>query len=220
MAALRAGRKKEIQTLLTQEQNLEIALEYLKAHPEEQHQGITPFAYTRSVHSRRKNAFMKAQISTHKRWFQWFSGWTIPKQIMEKLGDHIVYVKHEHTTWKYKRFCVAGIFLDNENDRITITQTGIALDDRFPFQGGESRTNGCQWIVFQHVTDRLTIVRWSILNFCPVNNKGPLSLRETARNMRCSVSSKDSEGTLIAKIHSASEEVLENLRDQFLRRCS
>ncbi|CAK4477981.1 unnamed protein product, partial [Aphanomyces euteiches] len=255
MAALRAARKREIKTLMAQKQRLESALEYLKAHPEEQHQGIMPFAYARSVLSKRKNAFMKAQISTHKRWFQWFRGRTIPKQlhegytetrlpkdassrqsgfewlsmkaynmslvanqqfaskennvaddiqvklhlgqddngiciraiechlqftvdanfenvaktwwfdlvestplvsssIMERLGDHIVYVKHEHTTWMYKRLCVAGVFLDTKNDRITITQTGIALDDRFPFMEDESRTNG---IVFQHVTDHLTI---------------------------------------------------------------
>ncbi|KAH9076847.1 hypothetical protein Ae201684P_010778 [Aphanomyces euteiches] len=80
--------------------------------------------------------------------------------------------------------CVAGVFLDHENDRITITQTGIALDKRFPFQDGENRTNGISWIVFQHVTDRLTLVRWSVLNFCPVNAKGALPLREVAQYMR------------------------------------
>ncbi|CAK4415483.1 unnamed protein product [Aphanomyces euteiches] len=84
MAALRAARKREIKTLMAQKQRLESALEYLKAHPEEQHQGIMPFAYARSVLSKRKNAFMKAQISTHKRWFQWFRGRTIPKQVIPK----------------------------------------------------------------------------------------------------------------------------------------
>ncbi|KAH9076904.1 hypothetical protein Ae201684P_010835 [Aphanomyces euteiches] len=49
MAKLRAARKREMEILMAQEQNLQVALEYLKAHPEEQHQSIQPFAYARRV---------------------------------------------------------------------------------------------------------------------------------------------------------------------------
>ncbi|CAK4071484.1 unnamed protein product [Aphanomyces euteiches] len=65
--------------------------------------------------------------------------------VVEKFGDNIMYVKQEHERLKYKRLLVAGVFLDDENDRITITQTGISLDERFPFREGETRSNGIQW---------------------------------------------------------------------------
>ncbi|CAK4116566.1 unnamed protein product, partial [Aphanomyces euteiches] len=140
--------------------------------------------------------------------------------IVEKFGENIIYVKQELAGMQYKRLMVAGVFLDEAKDRITITQTGIAFDERFPFTEGESRANGTQWVIFQHVTDRLTIVRWSTLNHCPVNANGPLSVEETALNMRISLTENESEESILAKIHSGCELVLMNLRDQFLRRCS
>ncbi|CAK4710541.1 unnamed protein product, partial [Aphanomyces euteiches] len=66
-------------------------------------------------------------------------------RIVEEFREHIVYVVQENSHYKYRRLSVVGVFLDDEKDRITITQTGIALDDRFPFTEGESRTNGFQW---------------------------------------------------------------------------
>ncbi|KAH9076481.1 hypothetical protein Ae201684P_010425 [Aphanomyces euteiches] len=116
---------------------------------------------------------------------------------------------------EFKWLCVAGVFLDDENNRITITQTAIALDDRFPLVEVESRSNGFQW---SRITDRLTVVRWSILNFCPVNADGPISLREYAEKLRCNVNPKDSEEALCAKIQSGLEQALGNLRDQFRSR--
>ncbi|CAK4516350.1 unnamed protein product [Aphanomyces euteiches] len=139
--------------------------------------------------------------------------------VLDAIGEHIIYVSQEHSSLKYTRLCLAGIVMDEEKDRITITQTGIATDDRFPFQDGESRSNGFQWVVFQHVTDNLTLVRWSLLNFCPVNAKGPLSLSEMARNLRCAVRPNDSKESILMKIHIAVEGALENLRDQFRHRC-
>ncbi|KAF0723172.1 hypothetical protein Ae201684_017793 [Aphanomyces euteiches] len=144
----------------------------------------------------------------------------VEASVIEKFEDHIKYVKHEYTRVKYRRLCVAGVFLDHDEDRITITQTGIAIDERFPFVQGESRSNGIQWLVFQHVTDRLTIVRWSIVSFCPVSVNGPLSFFETALNSGCDVKPDDSEEVLLAKFQTAAEKFLEGARDQFLRRCS
>ncbi|KAH9106525.1 hypothetical protein AeMF1_017886 [Aphanomyces euteiches] len=140
--------------------------------------------------------------------------------VVEKFGDNIMYVKQEHERLKYKRLLVAGVFLDDENDRITITQTGISLDERFPFREGETRSNGIQWIVFQHVTDRLTIVRWSILSYCPVSAHGPLSLYRMAEEMRCDVRVNDTEETLLAKIQSTIERAVMGLKHQFITRCS
>ncbi|KAH9109693.1 hypothetical protein AeMF1_015282 [Aphanomyces euteiches] len=144
----------------------------------------------------------------------------VEASVIEKFEDHIKYVKHEYTRVKYRRLCVAGVFLDHDEDRITITQTGIAIDERFPFVQGESRSNGIQWLVFQHVTHRLTIVRWSIVSFCPVSVNGPLSFFETALNSGCDVKPDDSEEVLLAKFQTAAEKFLEGARDQFLRQCS
>ncbi|KAG9411146.1 hypothetical protein AC1031_016796 [Aphanomyces cochlioides] len=120
--------------------------------------------------------------------------------IVEKFGENIIYVKQELAGMQYKRLMVAGVFLDEAKDRITITQTGIAFDERFPFTEGESRADGTQWVIFQHVTDRLTIVRWSTLNHCPVNANDPLSVEETALNMRISLKENESEESILAKI--------------------
>ncbi|KAH9106321.1 hypothetical protein LEN26_014583 [Aphanomyces euteiches] len=144
----------------------------------------------------------------------------VEASVIEKFEDHIKYVKHEYTRVKYRRLCVAGVFLDHDEDRITITQTGIAIDERFPFVQGKSRSNGIQWLVFQHVTHRLTIVRWSIVSFCPVSVNGPLSFFETALNSGCDVKPDDSEEVLLAKFQTAAEKFLEGARDQFLRQCS
>ena len=45
MAKLRAMRKGERRTLMAQIESLELALEYLKSHPDEQHQAVNPFVY-------------------------------------------------------------------------------------------------------------------------------------------------------------------------------
>ncbi|KAH9105555.1 hypothetical protein AeMF1_018677 [Aphanomyces euteiches] len=71
----------------------------------------------------------------------------VTSKIVERFDQHVVYVKQEHTKLKFKWLCVVGVFLDDENNRITITQTAIALDERFPFVEGESRSNGFQWSV-------------------------------------------------------------------------
>ncbi|CAK4282658.1 unnamed protein product [Aphanomyces euteiches] len=285
MSKLRAARKREVEALMAQIENLEGVLGHLKAHPEERHRGINQFVVTRRILDQRNSA-LKAQVLACNRLIQLLRSWTISRQlyngyvethvphdagsrrsgfdwltkkaynmslkaneyipkrkdvaddtkvklhlgvdengaqsvlafecqiqftifanyenvaktwwfdllesapllqstVVEKVGDHIVYVKQEHVDLNYRRLCLAAVFLDHEKDRITITQTGIAMDDRFPFQGGESRSNGFQWIVFQHVTDNVTIVRWSILSFCPVNAKGPLSLRDMAARCGC-----------------------------------
>ncbi|KAH9106521.1 hypothetical protein AeMF1_017882 [Aphanomyces euteiches] len=306
MAKLRLKRKKELQTLIAQVEHLEQALNYLKAHPEEQHQAMSPFAYAHRVLARQYYA-LNSQVKAIKRFNRLFASWAIPQQlyqgyeeiqvptdatynmsveaqpsspierkvedaikvklhvgedgigtsiraiechvqltidanfenaaktwwfdlvestpmlsstIVESFEQHIVYVKQEYPQLKYIRMCVAGVFLDHENDRITITQTGIALDKRFPFQDGENRTNGISWIVFQHVTDRLTLVRWSVLNFCPVNAKGALPLREVAQYMRCSLHPNDSDEVILAKIHSETERLFESMCSQFRQRCS
>ncbi|KAG9411135.1 hypothetical protein AC1031_016788 [Aphanomyces cochlioides] len=143
----------------------------------------------------------------------------IRSTIEERFAKHIVYVRQEYPQLKYNRLCVAGVFLDHDQDRITITQTGIALDERFPFQEGESRTNGYHWVVFQHVEDRLTVVRWSLVTYCPVNANGPLSIRQVAENLRCTVHDMDSKETLLSKIKDASQRTLENFRDLFRKRC-
>ncbi|CAK4163349.1 unnamed protein product [Aphanomyces euteiches] len=290
MAKLRLKRKKEVKDLTAQVENLEQALNYLKAHPEERHQAMTPFAYARRIRAKRYCA-LNSQINNHKRWISLCSGWAIPRgrfmsqfmlavdemdsiitnkaynmslearpstpkeeevedavkftidanfenvaktwwfdlvesspllssTIVEQVQHNVVYVRHQHTRAKFKRLSLAGVFLDEEKDRITITQTGITLDEQFPFVEGENRSNGMQWIVFQHITDRLTQVRWSVMNFCPVNANGPLSLRETAQYMQYPVHPNDSEELLLLKIQSGFETILTNLHDEFRQRCS
>ncbi|CAK4182344.1 unnamed protein product [Aphanomyces euteiches] len=77
-----------------------------------------------------------------------------------------------------------------------------------------------QWIVFQHITDRLTLVRWTVMNFCPVNAYGPLSLSEVVKYMKYPVYPNDSEEMLLMKIRNGFEVILTGIRDLFRHRCS
>ncbi|CAK4274185.1 unnamed protein product [Aphanomyces euteiches] len=139
---------------------------------------------------------------------------------VEDMDHDILYMIHEHNELKRKRIAISGIFRGYEGqDRITITHTGIAVDERYPFTPGEVRSNGFQWVIFEHVTDRLTIVRWSLLNYCPVNVNGSLSLLETAQSLRCPVSQYDSEEAIIERMCRVSEQGLMKIRDQFRGRC-
>ncbi|KAH9118848.1 hypothetical protein LEN26_011897 [Aphanomyces euteiches] len=139
---------------------------------------------------------------------------------VEDMDYDILYMIHEHNELKRKRIAISGIFCGYEGqDRITITHTGIAVDERYPFTPGEVRSNGFQWVIFEHVTDRLTIVRWSLLNYCPVNVNGSLSLLETAQSLRCPVSQYDSEEAIIKRMCRVSEQGLMKIRDQFRGRC-
>ncbi|KAG9411134.1 hypothetical protein AC1031_016787 [Aphanomyces cochlioides] len=302
MAKLRAARKKEMDVLTSQEQSLQVALAYLKAHPEEQYQSIQPFAYARRVLHQHHDDALREQLVTRNRliqsgrtakkkriddykavvlaaqahilrtkrinlelltrltgrlqlkvflhdwlasqspqksswssstesegptvsngdvsfaWREWQKKWMLfhdpsrvqlvqteipPRKtyeeevedfldvnihldeddcgtcvyaieshvqftvdanfenvaktwwfdlvesnplvetsVIEKFEDHIMYVKHEFTRYKFRSLYVAGVFLDHDEDRITITQTGIAIDERFPFVQGECRING------------------------------------------------------------------------------
>ncbi|KAG9411129.1 hypothetical protein AC1031_016782 [Aphanomyces cochlioides] len=81
MAKLRAARKKEMDVLTSQEQSLQVALAYLKAHSEEQHQGITPFAYARRVLRQRHNNAMRKQVESRHRLIQSLCGWRMPQQL-------------------------------------------------------------------------------------------------------------------------------------------
>ncbi|KAH9106319.1 hypothetical protein LEN26_014581 [Aphanomyces euteiches] len=294
MAKLRAARKIEMEILMTQEQSLQVALQYLKAHPEEQHRGITPFAYTHRVLRQRHNNALREQVESRYRLIQSLCGWRIPQQlyagyvevpsrmtleaynlsleaerfssketqvdddtqvkvhlgqdgsciqaieshlqftifanfenvaktwwfdllestplvrstIVESFDRRVLYVRQEYPQLKYNRMCVAGVFLDEEKDRITITQTGIALGDRFPFQEGESRTAGFHWVVFHHVTDHVT----------PCHT-GSLSLREVAQNLRCTLTPNDSDEAIYLKIQNAAQRALDNFHDLFRQRC-
>ncbi|KAH9104873.1 hypothetical protein AeMF1_019176 [Aphanomyces euteiches] len=314
MAKLRAKRKRLVKVLMVEIENLEMALGYLQAHPEDQRKKINPFAYVRSVLKRRSDA-LNVQLIDRERWINWLCGWNIPStrpyfmdvtlreddqsrqsgcvyvthrtynmsqraypykpfgnqvddlidvemhvreddhgvciqafechlqftifanyenvaktwhfdftestpafavKAIEEMDDGILCVIHEHNEMKLKRIAVSGVFRGQDGqDRITITHAGIAVDDRFPFAPGEVRSNGFQWVVFEHVTDLITLVRWSLLNFRPVNADGPLPLRDIARSLHCPVSKNDSDELIVERIRRASNVGLEKLRDQF-----
>ncbi|CAK4670610.1 unnamed protein product [Aphanomyces euteiches] len=139
--------------------------------------------------------------------------------LIEDIDEDTLYIIHELHHLKLKRISVSGVFPGYPGqDRITVTHAGIAVDERFPFAEGESRPSGFQWIIFEHVTDRLTLVRWSLLNFCPVNANGPLSLHETARSFNCPVNRFDSEELIIERIRHTAEMTINKFRDQFRQR--
>ncbi|KAG9411102.1 hypothetical protein AC1031_016753 [Aphanomyces cochlioides] len=67
--------------------------------------------------------------------------------------------------------------------------------------------------IFEHMTDRLTLVRWSLLHFCSINADGPLSLRGTARLLRCPVYENDTDEGIIERCRSAAQKSMESFRD-------
>ncbi|KAG9411111.1 hypothetical protein AC1031_022078 [Aphanomyces cochlioides] len=135
------------------------------------------------------------------------------------MEDNILYIIQEHNALKLKRISVSGVFPGYPGqDRITVTHAGIAVDERYPFAEGETRSSGFQWTIFEHITDRLTLVRWSLLIFCPVNDQGSLSLHDTARNFGCPVSRFDSDEVLIERIRRVGVVSFEKFREQFRQR--
>ncbi|CAK4169454.1 unnamed protein product, partial [Aphanomyces euteiches] len=139
---------------------------------------------------------------------------------MEEIDEHIAYIFHEHTHLKQSRIGVIGVFRGYDGqDRITITQTGIVVDERCPFVQGETRSNGIQWVLFEHVTDLITIVRWSLLIYCPVNANGSLSLHEVAHSVHSPVSPFDSDEVIVERLCLVAERALNSIRDQFRKRC-
>ncbi|KAG9411115.1 hypothetical protein AC1031_022079 [Aphanomyces cochlioides] len=70
-------------------------------------------------------------------------------------------------------------------------------------------------IIFEHVTDRLTLVRWSLLNYCSVKADGPLSLHELARSLHYPNNTIDSDEFIVERIRHASVLALAKIRDEF-----
>ncbi|KAG9411114.1 hypothetical protein AC1031_016763 [Aphanomyces cochlioides] len=141
-------------------------------------------------------------------------------RMIEEMDDGILYIIQEHNHVKLRRISVSGVFPGYAGqNRITITHAGIAVDERFPFAASETRSNGFQWIIFEHVTDRMTLVRWSLLNFGHVNAHGRLSLRDTARSLCCPVNQYDSDDLIVERIRTVCESGLTDIRDQFCQRC-
>ncbi|CAK4614110.1 hypothetical protein AeMF1_019179 [Aphanomyces euteiches] len=139
--------------------------------------------------------------------------------LMDKMDDDILYIIHELHHLKLKRISVSGVFPGYPGqERVTVTHSGIAVDERFPFHEGESRANGFQWIIFEKISDSLTLVRWSLVNFCPVNANGPLSLHETARSFNCPVNRFDSDEFIVERIRHTAEMTINKFRDQFRHR--
>ncbi|KAG9411106.1 hypothetical protein AC1031_016756 [Aphanomyces cochlioides] len=140
-------------------------------------------------------------------------------KMTEKIDDEIVYIIQEHNVLKLKRISVSGVFPGYPGqDRITVTHAGIALDERFPFVEGETRSSGFQWTIFEHITDHLTLVRWSSLAFCPVNAHGPLSLLDTASSFRVAVNLNDSDEMIVVRIRSVAAVSFEKLVWSFRQR--
>ncbi|CAK4898726.1 unnamed protein product, partial [Aphanomyces euteiches] len=82
MAKLREARRREIQALTTQIQNLESVLQHLQAHPDQQQQRVNPFEYARRVQRRRKD-YLTSKLLTRARLIQSLTGWTIPQQLSQ-----------------------------------------------------------------------------------------------------------------------------------------
>ncbi|CAK4941916.1 unnamed protein product [Aphanomyces euteiches] len=190
----------------------------VKIHSGEDEHGVCIKAYENYVHFTVEGNYENVA----KTWrFDYTESTTLYTVLMvEKMDEDILYSIQEHNELKLKRISVSGVFPGYPGqDRITITHAGIAVDERFPFGDGETRVNGFQWTIFEHITDRLTLVRWSLLVFPPVNAQGQLSLHETARSLRCPVNRFDSEEAIIERIRNIGELGLNKLRDQFRERC-
>ncbi|KAH9119393.1 hypothetical protein LEN26_011687 [Aphanomyces euteiches] len=96
--------------------------------------------------------------------------------VIDKIHDDLVYFYIEYGPMKTKLLRLAGMF--RLKNRIVITQTTIAYDERYPMKEQESRLHGFGWTILDEIGEGITLWRQSNLFYTPVNQSRPLVLEE------------------------------------------
>ncbi|KAF0716898.1 Aste57867_2601 [Aphanomyces stellatus] len=98
---------------------------------------------------------------------------------IEQVHDHLVYHQSQNRGFGARVNRVMGQFEDP--NRIVLTSSLVADDERFPVPQDELRAHGFGWISLERVTDSITLTRFSMLQFAPFNARGTASLEDIGR---------------------------------------
>ncbi|KAF0726845.1 hypothetical protein Ae201684_014988 [Aphanomyces euteiches] len=135
--------------------------------------------------------------------------------VIDKIHDDLVYFYIEYGPMKTKLLRLAGMF--RLKNRIVITQTTIAYDERYPMKEQESRLHGFGWTILDEIGEGITLWRQSNLFYTPVNQSRPLVLEEIGDFVHYQLQEGEPRETVIIKYHTMVENGYILQRDRLIK---
>ncbi|KAH9112378.1 hypothetical protein LEN26_011684 [Aphanomyces euteiches] len=135
--------------------------------------------------------------------------------VLDNIHDELVYICVEYGPLKTKVLHVGARFqLEN---RMVVTLTTIAYDERFPMRDEESRLHGFSWMVLDNMGDGVTLCRQSCLQYTPVNQERSLTLEEIGRLIHYELRENEPREVVIGKFQDMVETSFIMQRDLLIR---
>ncbi|CAK4623018.1 hypothetical protein LEN26_011686 [Aphanomyces euteiches] len=134
--------------------------------------------------------------------------------VIEAVDDDLMYIAQVYHVSKSKQFYIARRF--HYDDRVIITQTAVPMDEKFPMTQDECRASGFGWVVFEPVSDSVTLCRRISHFTAPRSMEGPVSLPEMAGMLYQPQTSPQS---MITRCQQVFESVLVDQRNYIRRAC-
>ncbi|CAK4694529.1 unnamed protein product [Aphanomyces euteiches] len=136
-------------------------------------------------------------------------------QTIDLVRDGLLYFSIEYGPLKSTQLNLAGWF--DVDDRIIVTYSTIAYDERFPIGDGECRIHGFGWMILDKVDERVTRCQQSRLIYTPVNKDRPLTLEEIGRVVNYELRPGENRDNIIDKFQGMVEDGYEMHRDCVIR---
>ncbi|KAH9111968.1 hypothetical protein AeMF1_013588 [Aphanomyces euteiches] len=136
-------------------------------------------------------------------------------QTIDLVRDGLLYFSIEYGPLKSTQLNLAGWF--DVDDRIIVTYSTIAYDERFPIGDGECRIHGFGWMILDKVDERVTRCQQSRLIYTPVNKDRPLTLEEIGRVVNYELRPGENRDIIIDKFQGMVEDGYEMHRDCVIR---
>ncbi|KAF0696319.1 Aste57867_12916 [Aphanomyces stellatus] len=93
------------------------------------------------------------------------------------------YIIYEHSVHQRLGTSLRNVirFFYPAQNCVVITYCSVLEDECHPLQDGELRPHGFAWMILERVTDSITLLRDSRLQYSPVTTQGPISLADHGR---------------------------------------
>ncbi|CAK4248225.1 unnamed protein product [Aphanomyces euteiches] len=159
---------------------------------------------------------MNAENVAQVLWRSYFqSSPPLSVQTIDLVRDGLLYFSIEYGPLKSTQLNLAGWF--DVDDRIIVTYSTIAYDERFPIGDGECRIHGFGWMILDKVDERVTRCQQSRLIYTPVNKDRPLTLEEIGRVVNYELRPGENRDNIIDKFQGMVEDGYEMHRDCVIR---
>ncbi|KAF0719811.1 Aste57867_778 [Aphanomyces stellatus] len=128
----------------------------------------------------------------------------VPCQAVDVVRDRLVYYHgvHPQTGTSLRRIMCTF----EEENRVVMVFPKIQQDESYPLVEGELRTHGFGWVVFERVTDSITLFRHADLHLVPVATHGPATTEQIGQLYGVSSQGEsETRAVYIERIRSAAE---------------